>query len=481
MKFARSKTVLILYAVMLSLLSCDFLSQTGNMATVMIPLDFDDGSRAISKNFMPAGVTISGFTISVFGPGMQPVKKYISRGARYVNLQIPAGKDRHFKVEVHFDIYSSTDFPYTHVRSFIGRAIADLKPGAYVGLPMNMHAGATQLLAPDRYLTRVWSSDSLSGFGIGTFGNLGQGASLLPNDLDIASDGSLICVNNAQAIGMVWSQAYNSSSTGTYGPLLANHPFPCLAVDRARDFFYTCWLDDRPVASQRIQYMYKYSYDPATHTVTIPLDMRNPNMDLSIPDAGLVVHSIFGIDVDPFNGNLYITGIVADAMYHPTPASMVPALIKYDPSFASGGFTIGRVIDYVTLPQFRQLNDVIVKDDSVFVLNEVLYTENTLPVLFKFDRNLKYKGGYGTISYSGTAFIPSTAAGKFYHPKRFIAHENEGLYIIDDSGIIVGGGTSGPDYDKIVHIDTNMSSSSWTTYPATQTIVASNENFHFFD
>ena len=54
----------------------------------------------------------------------------------------------------------------------------------------------------------------------------------------------------------------------------------------------------------------------------------------------------------------------------------------------------------------------------------------------EFDRGLNFVRGFGSISWDSGNFVPSTAPGKFYIPLRFVAQENSGLTIIDDSSLL---------------------------------------------
>jgi hypothetical protein len=144
-------------------------------------------------------------------------------------------------------------------------------------------------------------------------------------------------------------------------------------------------------------------------------------------------------------------------------STLFEGIVEYNP-FPGGGGVVQTIP--VSNDNYQTLQDVIVKDDAIFVLNAVNETTplnpgKTIPVVLKYDKYLSLINSYGTLSYdpgatSGDRFIESYAAGDFYQPKRFVAQENEGLYIIDDAS----------NFDKIVYIDTDLNPSSWKTFPA---------------
>jgi hypothetical protein len=140
------------------------------------------------------------------------------------------------------------------------------------------------------------------------------------------------------------------------------------------------------------------------------------------------------------------------------------------------------VLSFIKEPtRFSTLNDVMVKDDGIFVLNQASFGETSRPAIIKYDRGLNYVGEFGRISTDGKVFVASTAPGDFYWPKRFIAQENDGLYIIDDSNRLDS--TAADTFDKIIYINTELDPASWHTFPLTQpdSDGASGEPFRFFD
>src|SRR3972149_1899236 len=169
------------------LVQCDLIIGSGENVNVSIDLaDFWAGGSGRAIQLVPDGTTCTGIRVSVFGEGMQPMQKSVSPGTRYVNLYVPAGMDRHFTLESYFSITNQQLFPYLHMRSFKGRASADLKPGTTIKLKFRMVAGATTLLVEDYMQDRIWEGENI------TFSSPTFGAAPFISDIDIASDGRIV-------------------------------------------------------------------------------------------------------------------------------------------------------------------------------------------------------------------------------------------------------------------------------------------------
>jgi hypothetical protein len=446
------------------LTQCELFLGSDENANIGIDLSqlYEGSGRAITN--IPPDITISGVRVSVFGPDMQPMQKSIAIGTRFVNMYVPAGQDRHFTLEVFFT--QNRNFLYDHLRSYKGRAIADLRPGMFVGLKFQMVAGATALLVPDFTRGLIFQSDSLD-FSSPAQGNLG--GTITPNDLDIAANGRIFASNSANIYFANTISGGNAASVTIANPT-------AIAMDRV------CYIDingnDRGVIETSLLYMASgsliyYSILENDQLGTLP----TPSSPQPLGALGLGTLTITGMSVDPWTHHIFLVG---EAAGRPP----VQLLVEYDPYYNSGGGNPiqGRVVTYKTNADFSFLispQDVIVKDDGIFVLNQVGNADTQLPIVLKFDRSLNYIGGFGTISSDGSALRPSTAAGKFYHPKRFFAQENDGLYIIDDSSLSL----SNQDCDKLVFINTTLDSASWRTFPTVQPDQSGGpgESFTFFE
>lgn len=447
-------TFLLVLFSLFSLTQCDLIigggERTGNVGIDLS--GFYGEGRAIG---MPPGITLTGVKVSVFGPGMARIEKTVSAGTRYINMYVPAGQERYFTLEIFFSIYSGNDFPYSHVRTFKGRTIADLRPGYFVGLKFNMAAGATSLLVPDNKQNSgngiVYQAESITADSFPPT-NFGTGGRPVFHDLEIASDGRIFSAENSN-IGYGDNVDHTSLT-----PIPITSP-TALAMDRALYYDLNASIDG--VLETNVLYA---AY--GTSLRYIILDDTNagpmpPSAVRSLIDPGM--DTITGMAVDPWTHHLFLVGTIGTQA----------VLVEYDPLFPSRtpGQPVGQPIGH---PSFRTLNDVIVKDDGIYVLNQVQPAETDLPIILKFDRNHNYLGGFGTVSsYFHTGqqtwlFEESVAPGKFYGPKRFFARENDGLYIIDDCSA----------FDKVVHISTDLSASSWQTFPAA---VGGAEPFDFFD
>ena len=482
MKNGRFFSTGIIFAMVfciLFLFQCELFLGNDKNANVGIDLSRfygDAGIRAVTG--VPSGITITGVKISVFGPGMTPIQKWVSAGARFVNMAVPPGQDRHFTLEVFFNINDANQFPYEHLRSFKGRTIKSLHPGMYVGLKFQMVAGATALLVPDYNGHTIYEAETMEDFVEPNTGTLGIASTIYPNDLEIATDGRIFVSNtNVEAIN------YHNSLNPPASPRppapipMTSAPPTALAMDR--DCNININNDPMGVIETNILYIssgnqlyYSILDDSTSLPGQPPPAPQSPQM-MTAPAMG----TISGMALDPWTHMLYLVGqrAVGQREY---------VIVKYDP-FIPNGQTYGTIVGQpVQIPEFRTLQDVIVKDDGIFVLNQVNEYDTSVPIIFKFDKGLNLIQSFGTISSSDAGgnwqIVPSTVPGKFYHPKRFFAQENEGLYIIDDSGYIST--FNGQDYDKLVFINTQLDPASWKTFPASQTDDADpQEPFHFFE
>jgi hypothetical protein len=452
-------SIIALLPIILFLTQCDLVLGSGEDANVGIDLGAFYGSSSRAITGVPPGISITGFKVSVFGPGMNRIEKTLSVGTRYINMSVPSGKDRFFTVEAFFRDDGTQRFPYLNLRSYKGRAVADLRPGKYVGLPFNMVAGSTQLLAPDRANQCIFWADQISTFTGNNNGLMGSASAILPYDLDIAADGRVFIANDAVTPSIVYGSDISSRITTPAISGAANTT--AIAMDRDCRIGMT----DRggPFFATNILYMSN------GQSLQLSVLVREDGLVAVSPanmNALPAQYTIQGLAVDPWTHRLFIVGSEAVGNYS------YPFIMRYNPTVLVGTMhgEIESVYRFTTIGSFY---DVIVKDNKVFVLNNVSLDDQTAPILIAFDKDLHYQKGFGTISSydpgSGRfAFQESVAPGKFYHPKRFIAQENEGLYIIDDSD----------DYDKIVYINENLDTASWRTFPAQ---VGSAEPFGFIE
>ncbi len=462
--FRKTAVALLAIAFVFLFMQCDIILGSGDNANVGIDLSafYEEGGRAITN--IPPGIT--GFKVSVFGPGMQRIEKTISAGTRYVNMSVPAGEDRYFTVEAFFSLLPDSPYQYFHLRSYKGRAIANLRPGRFTGLYFRMSAGSTALLLPDFLNQRIYQANNLS------FSDIipdSFSPSLHPADLDIDTSGRIFIAGRWDGESVEFAtNIYGTGQGGTGSYQSVN----AIAIDRDTNYD----IDHLGVIDTNV--IYFYSEENTSQLCFSILDGLGPYTTYVMQLPG--INFIRGIAVDPWTHRVYMVGQI-------TAASPQEAIIEYDPFYATytvgAGWQYGQVVRMVTHAQFRLLNDVIVKDDGIFVLNETPVSEGTLPVLLRFNRALTLTGTFGHLSTDGEVLIPSTAAGAFYHPKRFIAQENEGLYIIDDSNVFDDNDDT---YDKIIRINTDMSAGSWQTYPPIQPVVEfstnySGEPFFFFE
>jgi hypothetical protein len=443
------------------LFQCELILGDSSLVNVGIDLSefLGNGSRSVSSPY-----TVTEIRVSVFGAGMTPIAMVIPPdfAQRTINLYVPAGEDRRFTVE----LFIVPDAAHPHVLSYKGRAIADLRPGRFTGLKIRMEAGATTLVFADNNTGGtntgwIWEGISLSS-GVFNQHSFGLGSRFRPNDLDISSNGRVFVTEE-------YNGAIRGADTIDGGNPVGLASANPLAIAMDRDLNYD--IDHNGTIDENVLY-----YCDSNLLYYAVIDGAPTSFQFTTNSNQIT--SVRGMAVDPWTHYLYLVGQTGGS-------SPSEAIMIFDPLYYSPGNppTRGQVVKIVTDPlRFKELWDIIVKDDGVFVLNDVTPSDTAIPILLKYDSNLNYLAGFGTISSVTTpkpAIVPSTAAGKFYRPKRFFAQENDGLYIIDDSNLSDG---SNGDYDKLIYINSDLDPASWRTFPASQVSGdPSGESFVFFN
>ena len=441
------------------LFSCELILGDKEQSNVMLDLGafFGGNDRAISP---PPGIAFTRIEVTVFGPGMTTIRKVLSPGARYVNMSVPAGAERRFKIEAFFTITDPQSFTRTHLRSYIGRARADLRPGRFVGLKFSMAAGATQFLVPDYNSGVIWISEDLTSFDGDEITVLGAGQSIYPADIEISASGDIYSANYYTGANVI-NYAADRYGTGS-GTIPTSDRVFALAMDRNARFD----IDRNLETDTSILY---FSTPNALFFTVVDGGGYTTPQSMTLENR---VSSITGLTVDPWTHLLYMTGTCDGS----------PSVIVYDPFYrvqgVTGGWVYGRIITARTHADFRSPFDVVVKNTSVFVLNANTTTD-PVPSVMEFTTDLDFIRGFGSVSLNGGTLAPSTAPGKFYYPLRFFAHENDGLFIIDDSNLT---DPLEEDFDKVIRINQNLDGASWHTYPPAQPDQNGNagEYFGFF-
>jgi hypothetical protein len=449
---------MLLTGALVLLLGCEMILGQGETPNVSLDLgQFLFAGRAVAP---PAGITFTRIDVTVYSPGMTTITKSVSPGARYLNIYVPAGPDRRFKVEAFFTVTDPQAYQTDHLRSYIGRARADLLPGRYQRLVFNMAAGASIYFVPDYTNGVIYLSDDLQTFSSDWITVLGAGTGIGPMDVEISARGYIYAANYTAGANVI-NYAENRYGTNS-GTIPTSDRVLALAMDRHAGFD----IDGNNAVDTSILY-----YSTASN-----------GLYFTVVDSGWTepqpfnlegrITTIYGLAVDPWTHRLLIAGVADGA----------PALVSYDPFFSSvdanGGIVHGRIVSVKTDSRFRYVFDVTATDEAIFALNLNL-TLDQVPSLFKFDENLNVTAVFGGLSHDATAVVPSTAAGQFYFPIRFIAPENPGLTIIDDSNVMDATGKA--DYDKLIRINPNLDAGSWQTYPPVQPTAGgtSGESFRF--
>jgi hypothetical protein len=452
-----SKAILLTGAIVL-LVGCEMILGQGETPNVSLDLgQFAFAGRAVAP---PAGITFTRIDVTVYSPGMTTITKSVSPGARYLNIYVPAGLDRRFKVEAFFTVTDPQTYQTDHLRSYIGRARADLLPGRYQRLVFNMAAGASIYFVPDYTNGVIYLSDDLQTFSSDWITVLGTGTGIGPMDVELSARGFIYAANYTAGANVI-NYAENRYGTNS-GTIPTSDRVLALAMDRHAGFD----MDGNNVVDTSILY-YSTASNGLYYTVV--------DSGWTEPQAFNLegrITTIYGLAVDPWTHRLLIAGVADGA----------PALVAYDPFYRSvgptGGTINGRIVSVKTDSRFRYVFDVTATDEAIFALNLNISTDQ-VPSLFKFDADLNVSAVYGSVSRDATTLIASSAPGMFYYPIRFIAQENPGLTIIDDSNVMDSTGNA--DFDKLIRINTNLDAGSWQTYPPVQPAAGgvSGESFRF--
>lgn len=385
-------TVLVLIAVLFS--GC-FLSGTpGELVSPTI--------RAIG---LPDASAVGSVTLTVTGPGMDPVEVSYSQLPSVINIAIPEGNDRTFELSV------GTGDSYTGpIASYKGTATADITSDSAV-VTLNMGVDRTKIVIPDAYNYRLVQIDDMSGAGWTTlsWADLGftNDYAFLPYDVDFDQGGNILAANNYYngvdgGIYIISSIDFTSLSAVPtyYAALDGNAPVTAVAVDRISSRVYG------------ISWGGVYYWDsPGDYTAEVTV---------AGTPAGLAVDD---------EGNFYVAGSI-------TTTAVFPWIVKYSNTLQQ--------LDSYTGGTTGSINDVTVFNGELYAS---IGGSGAQIEMFAAD---DLAGG--ALSSFGIPGAPATK-GELIDPHNFVAVMNKKIYLVD-----------GTDYSaQMVSFD-DITGTNWETY-----------------
>ena len=386
-------TILIMILLVLTFSGCQY-SPGGTTATVVPNL---------SVTGIPSNVTA--ITLTVSGPGMNPIVVNYSPPPSSISVEVPAGADRQFELIAYVSDQSAA-------LSFIGTATADLAPGVSKEIVLNMGLNETKLIMSDYWNNRLIQIDDISGTGwVAKIGaDFGFPGTFAPYDIDFDSLGRIYFANNWGGTGISTVSRIDNMNATSYTFIAEDTGFVgirSLAIDRPNDLIYYSTSNE----------LYRWDIGGSIRT--------------QINIAG-IIGIIRGLAVDE-NGILYIAG---------ENTTLSPRIFKYNPTtqiFTAYGPT------NLATPW-----DVVVNQNYLYVAN--LGGANGWKIIrLDLDLNPSSSQGFGNS-------IPPVIPGNFYGPHRFVAILNRKLNIIDEDendGFNAG--------ERIVAFD-DINGANWETF-----------------
>lgn len=373
----------------------------------------------ISRAVAPS--KIKSLALTIAGPGMTTINYYYHTLPTSISVEVPAGKDRHFTLEVFFD----PALLNTAAVSFRGESVVDLQAGGSNELSLKMVAGDTKIVIPDSgYIMtpvgRLVQMDNMQGDGwiekkdsdfiSFPLPSPNPGWNFLPSEVDFDSIGRIyfIMTNYTTQIPVMF-RLYNINDItpeniciGPTGGVAAGMTqyIATFAINRLTDYVYFA--------------------DNATNLGVWDLGaatVKKPAFSISSQ-----ISNIKRIAVSK-DGIVYIAG-VGSGNDNP------PFIVKFDPQPDLPGN--GAVLKTWTDSRLKtysfglMMGDILVRDDYILVTNP--YGTSGAKI-FKLDLDLNLLAAYGT---EGDPNIYDTHMGIMYAPYLFVAAGNRQIYILDD-------------------------------------------------
>jgi hypothetical protein len=321
------------------------------------------GGPARATIAVPLPPNVMSIALIVGGPGMDTITNQYPAGTTSATLTVPSGLARTF-----------TLLENTPSVTLIGETTVDLAPGETKNIALTPTAGASQIIAPDNYKSRLTQISDMSGTGWTTLSITGA------YDVDFDDQGRIYVSTGGSIVQYGDITGYNpvtiASGTGTYRPL---------ALDRARGLLYYTGTDGAGAPT-----LFRKQVTPTLGTV-----------EDSIPLTSVIASpAVAGIAVDS-DGFLYL-------------ANYPPAIVlKIDLST----FTSPGVVKSYSGGMLSSPRDVLINGSYVYVSD---YVGKQVVRLTKDLQWVDSISGQGSDSFLG--------------PQQFVAILNKPITVIDEPG-----------------------------------------------
>jgi len=336
----------------------------------LTPVNRGTSAATLAITMKQPAAAVSSAALVVTGPGMAPIAREISLADSQVRLEVPAGKDRTFRVLIN-----------TVSVTFMGESTVDLLAGQATVVNLYPELYATQIIVPDAANSQLVQISDLKGtawtaLGPRAFEPLeGEGYMFQPWDVDVDDRGRIYVANMGSdgPIPGVFRFASVNSPAATES--VDYWTSVSVAVDRANNYVY--YIDENNM-------LYWKSVD----------DLAGEPASFDIAGQ-FEVTDIKGIAVDEL-GFVYVANYAESAV------------ARFD-------LNAGELAAYQPI---EQPWDVMVKGDSVYVAS--LGGEGP-PQVYELTKDLEFVD-----AYAGPVEDPLVG------PKRFVATVNPEVYVIDE-------------------------------------------------
>ena len=331
-----------------------------------IPGVFGHGMARVTAGPPPGPLppNITSIVLIVGGPGMDTITQSIAVGNTTTTLSVPSGIGRTF-----------TLLENTPSVTLVGNATVDLAPGETKNIALTPTTGASQIVVPDWFNSRLVQISDMNGTGWTT-----QSTSN-PYAVDFDAQGRIYVASYASVSQI--SDITNPSATAVAGTA-QGLSITSMAIDRTRGLLY--FTD----GSSNL-YSYNIQVAPAVQMPGSPLALSSITAP-SIP-------AVTGLAVDS-DGFLYIAN------------NYLPAAIqKVDVSTFASPKVLASNSGSITYPW-----DVLANGDYIYV------SDFAAKKIVRLTRNLSFVD-----SFSGPSGDP------FLGPERFVAILNKPITVIDET------------------------------------------------
>ena len=404
----------ILFLVLL-VTGCFLSAPTGALVTPTI--------RAIG---LPDASIVNSVTLTVRGPGMDPVEVSYSSLPSTINIAVPEGNDRVFELSVGLN-RTFTENPAIPYTSYKGTAMADVTSDSAV-VKLTMGIGSTKIIVPDTYNNRLVQIDDMNGTGwtelkgsdIASFGNIDS--NFVPSDVDYDEYGNIYVANDVSSAlyGGIWRFTSILDTTPVRVLSSGVNGMKAVAVDRKNDRIYGLYYNSQSAQDD----VYYNDYTGSLGSL---------GAGVQFPYSSSFFANVYSITADE-GGNIYLGGSGGNSDTVIEKYTMAGGTSQKTYSSGQPGSVMGMIIL-----------------DGTLYASIVYGTSDDRVEAFDADTLLHVPGTFSFGSYKESP-LPSEI-GKFVGPHKFLATLNDNLTIMDYNVTV----------SRLVSFD-DISGSGWITF-----------------